>query len=350
MLISAVFRISYMRLRTVGKRVFAASTLTLALCCCVGAPIQEKFLSSDERGVVFEPIPFPGPISPASGGWYVDDEIAYLATPAGLLKTSSGGHSWVLLTTGEGDGFSPGAVYDVFFDGHGDGWISAAWGVLRTHDAGSRWYRVARHGRIPRQTANPLVWVVAGKPGGGYVSYIRPKGKVEWKDCPVPGLGEFAQASFLAAGEGWATRVTELRPGYRTELSRTLDYGCTWKSIWELPDKLEDEVSSIFFLSGKDGWLGGMGTIYRTRDGGQHWSRSQWRSGVKVISLFFSDPVRGWLLAADFGRSGGIYRTDDSGASWRRIPPSAESTIPLDWNRGRLAAMLYRGLGGAGQR
>lgn len=117
----------------------------------------------------------------------------------------------------------------------------------------------------------------------------------------------FSSDKFVASG-GNGTLVT------------TNDAGISWTVSYA--DTLDVRVSlrSMQFVDSLQGWsVGGRdGTmlprfIYRTTDGGHHWSR-QSTHNVELVSVFFANEHNGWAVG---GFSDGvILKTTDGGTTW----------------------------------
>jgi photosystem II stability/assembly factor-like uncharacterized protein len=70
---------------------------------------------------------------------------------------------------------------------------------------------------------------------------------------------------------------------------------------------------SIYFTDTLHGWAAGnYGSVVRTADGGQTWSRCAFSYSDSLQAIVFADPARGWMA----GTQGGIHASADSGKSW----------------------------------
>lgn len=88
-----------------------------------------------------------------------------------------------------------------------------------------------------------------------------------------------------------------------------------------LPERSQDNLSSVCFVDVKVGWIAaGRGRVWKTTDGGESWSeQSQAGADFSVIyDIYFTDSLHGWT--AGFSPS----RTTDGGASWSRM------TLPIE--------------------
>lgn len=129
--------------------------------------------------------------------------------------------------------------------------------------------------------------------------------------------------------------------GYGTRLVYTRDAGKSWRTTPLVPGPSGEPSSFLSadsrpttpaFLNANDGWIlatvgrRGRGAIFRTRDGGAHWSflaMTPFRGG----SLVFSSHTSGWAITAPtwtyagtIKKAGGtLYHSTDGGAIWRRV-------------------------------
>jgi len=172
------------------------------------------------------------------------------------------------------------------------GWLLTSAGLLRTDDAGATWRDIT--------------------PGG------LPPAAVE-------------AAHFLDLKRGWAVVAAPSLDGPANAVVKTIDGGVSWESV-ALPENDDDRaawsgVAYVFFLDARHGWVVtkhlsssafNFGTIFRTADGGNTWSRL----GDAPIAARprFVSPHEGWLT----GGAGGdeLWHSVDGGASWTRVPLS----------------------------
>ncbi len=74
----------------------------------------------------------------------------------------------------------------------------------------------------------------------------------------------------------------------------------------------------VSFSDSRHGWVvGGMDTLKRTTDGGEHWSRQRlgWLPGGQVYTdVEATGRKTGWVIGEP-----GIYKTTDAGKSWKRV-------------------------------
>lgn len=133
-------------------------------------------------------------------------------------------------------------------------------------------------------------------------------------------------------------------------LVRTQDGGASWR-VFPLPGR-PGPGSPLSFVDSQNGWLlgdvqGAMGqssaTIFRTRDGGLHWSAvahvgsgetsaNGLQSEGDKDSLRFTDPAQGWLTAYSLTGLPLIWMTRDGGLTWQDQRLEAPPGLYLDGN------------------
>jgi photosystem II stability/assembly factor-like uncharacterized protein len=166
------------------------------------------------------------------------------------------------------------------------------------------------------------------------VFYLRPWAGLELtsrpapRPTPIPPAGTVLEEQFLSATQGW---VVIASPDAAT-LFRTTDGGRHWQR--QLAGTGGQSWTLSFFDS-RRGVVAGVdarGTaIWRTADGGQRWTRLETPCQPPVRLISFVDPDRGWCIAP--GASEGapntspfpyrqevtLYRTADGGVHWSRV-------------------------------
>jgi photosystem II stability/assembly factor-like uncharacterized protein len=150
--------------------------------------------------------------------------------------------------------------------------------------------------------------------------------------------GEHAYLAVSASAQGASVAATS------TVVFATANGGHNWSR--SRPFKTTDSVVRLTFASQRFGWLlpeipfGGQGAprpwLYRTADGGMHWSSvsapppGQWGSNdfCRALSLVFVSTVTGWLSVSC--RSGSrFFVTHDGGVTWS-VQSLPVSLRPMD--------------------
>ncbi len=237
-------------------------------------------------------------------------------TGGGVMKTTNGGYTWEPVTDKFFGGTIGGiAIYppnpDIVYVGTGEstlrGNASYGDGVYKTTDGGSSWTFLGL--RETRQIARVVV-----HPWNPDLVYVAALGHAHG---PNPERGVFRSKD---GGKTWekilfrndSTGATDLQmdPG---------DPNVLYASTWQVVRKPWDIVS------------GGAGSaIYKTTDGGDHWTELTHNEGLPKgvlgnigLAVSPANPERVWaMIEAD---SGGLYRSENGGVSWKRI--NAKSSI-----------------------
>lgn len=199
----------------------------------------------------------------AMQGWSVDEDTK---DHGHIFQTDDGGHSWKSV-------FDTGNPNDLVFGGiqalsPAEIWVTGLSGTYHSSDGGKTWQKNGPPGTGLQFLDLRQGWVV-----GDRLWYTPDAGK-SWepvekdeKSC-FGGLGFF----FLDRLHGWAVGGEEehnIEGGATTGLvSYTADGGKTCSEIARVPGKF---FWSVFFLNDKQGWVGGIGSVLKTEDGGHTW-------------------------------------------------------------------------------
>jgi photosystem II stability/assembly factor-like uncharacterized protein len=166
---------------------------------------------------------------------FTDSGHGWVAGAGRIMATSDGGASWTRQYTGAAD------LDQVDFIDRQHGWAAGGGSLLRTTDGGASWTALAE----PCQAALSSVHFVS------------------------PALG-YAVASPTAAGQppGGQSIGGQDTTALGGALLRTTNGGSTWAPITSAPA----DPQSACFATADDGYLGTPARIWRTTDGGQHWT------------------------------------------------------------------------------
>lgn len=84
-----------------------------------------------------------------------------------------------------------------------------------------------------------------------------------------------------------------------------------WNLVSPLP--VTNKINSVYFPTSSDGWfVGETGSIYRTTDGGQSFTRQNAGTLYSLRSVFFISPTEGWIV----GEKGLVLYTSNAGNTW----------------------------------
>ena len=177
-------------------------------------------------------------------------------------------------------------------------------------------------------------------PGAGWLLaddhlYWTQTGGKSWEAITPPDLPGLAiqAVTFLDAHTGWVILAGAIEggvPQYR--LMRTADGGHTWQqhplALFAAGEPAA-QAGAVYlqFIDTQTGWLVirqatssnfSLGTLFRTRDGGQTWRRLTLPIGEPVS---FITPEVGWTAGGAAGNE--LYRTQDGGQTWQAITPGS---------------------------
>ncbi|HEY0831089.1 MAG TPA: hypothetical protein VGE99_08095 [Candidatus Dormibacteraeota bacterium] len=154
---------------------------------------------------------------------------------------------------------------------------------------------------------------------------------------PVPTLdGRYSAGyDFISPSIGWAIVLQQGAPTFW--IYRTTDGAHSWKKLFggtlaqaQPPAvKFFDEDHGVFYA----------GALYRTEDGGGHWSAISLPGATSDFA--FASPTRGWAIVFDSSQADHLYSTSDGGLFWHRIdsPLPAGATV---WGRGVPMSLDFR--------
>ena len=163
---------------------------------------------------------------------------------------------------------------------------------------------------------------------GGALYWTTDNGK-QWKNITPPIHGGIVSAFFLDASTGWVLGSTMGVPA-DFEIAFTQDSGGSW-SVTKLDLPVDQNAAwllgqgSIQFLDTGHGWMNlaqqsgsayNLGLLFRTADGGRHWTLS--KSPRMAGELRFIDQRNGWILSP-VGHF--LSATHDGGLTWSYVSP-----------------------------
>ncbi|MGH7754329.1 MAG: VPS10 domain-containing protein, partial [Gemmatimonadales bacterium] len=231
-------------------------------------------------------------------------------TGGGVMKTTNGGYTWEPVTDKYFGGTVGGvAIYqpnpDIVYVGTGEstlrGNTSYGDGVYKTTDGGATWTHLGL--RDTRHIAGVIV-----HPWNPDIVYVAALGHAYG---PNPERGVFRSKD---GGKTWQKILFRSDSAGVTDLVMDpTDPAVLYAATWQMVRKPWDIVS------------GGPGSaLYKTTDGGDHWTELTHNSGLPKgtlgnigIAVSPANPRRVWaIIEAD---SSGLYRSEDAGATWQRI-------------------------------
>jgi photosystem II stability/assembly factor-like uncharacterized protein len=142
-----------------------------------------------------------------------------------------------------------------------------------------------------------------------------------WEVMAIEGDPELTSVFFRSPEKGWTSGSVE----GRGVVFETKDGGKTWRIVESVADFRPSSVNSVWFANELDGWAVGYGEkdgapygiVFRTKDGGAHWTlqhiekKSEVR-GIAFVDADFIDGRHAVLLGSDW-----ILRTENGGSKWQ---------------------------------
>jgi len=190
---------------------------------------------------------------------------------------------------------------------------------------------------IPLIAAALTVIVVAG------LIYLRPAAPASAvvKGPPtvpiVPALYSVSY-DFISPSVGWAVAV-ERQGSPRVWVYQTTDGARTWQGRFTGHDAMGGSATIHFF--DRDHGLLYAGVLYRTNDGGAHWSVISLPEGTP--NFVFASATRGWAVVSEFDQQATthLYSTVDGGLFWHRVDSSPPPGAAL-WGRALPMTLGFR--------
>lgn len=158
-------------------------------------------------------------------------------------------------------------------------------------------------------------------------------GGYHWTNvAPAKGIPISSVGTFMDNNHAWIASVSAQEVSNTVDILRTSDGGKSWQHS-SFTDDAVAVTDPPKFVNLQTGWLeiinhGGPGAgnesaaIYRTKDGGQTWSKLVESGkgfglpGFKT-GITFKDTLNGWATGRDASNNALLYVTHDGGNSWR---------------------------------
>jgi photosystem II stability/assembly factor-like uncharacterized protein len=220
--------------------------------------------------------PAPAGASAASAGTGSTPGSASSPGAAASPSSCTGSAAAATATSGSGSGSGQApALAAVQFVDSGHGWVAGAGRIMATTDGGASWSRQYA-GQADLNQVDFLDSDHGWAAGGGTLLRTA-DGGATWTPLAEPCQGELSSVHFVSPAVGYAVAAAPAgssSPGgpYTTAtggtLLRTGDGGATWSAVSSAPANPQ----SACFANADDGYLGTPAHIWRTTDGGQHWT------------------------------------------------------------------------------
>jgi photosystem II stability/assembly factor-like uncharacterized protein len=256
---------------------------------------------------------------------FFDDTRGFVATRDGqLLRTVDGGASWKVLNLPE----SRGSYLNFRDERHG--WLIApvAKGIgqlaylYSTEDAGGSWHKLPDPpaGAALFSSRRTESWLATYKSGSPIV-YRSIDGGLSWQPRDIPidkattATGPWNSMVILLPGDGViASTFCDCGTAYRPFSFVSFDGGATWRLL-TLPG---EGPYSVAYQDDFHWFTIAAGTLYRTSDGGQTWTKASaqlpdWRFQPHAI-----DSTHAWAQIG-LNEGYGLATTADAGLHWTRV-------------------------------
>lgn len=271
--------------------------------------------------------------------FFSDENNGWIVGYSGTIKYSpDGGETWKSQQSGVSSN-----LWDVFFVNSQKGWICGDDNtILRTLDGGKSWHNISpvdtmdkvfvslkfvddevgwtcsNNGEILKSKDGGLSWEVKKKfrSGGSHLvvfdsntiytlhGYLyRTFDSGETWDSLIVSIPKNYVASgmyFSNMDNGWVTTMNGTGGQYITKypVIITNDRGMTWFSS----DSLEDAgLMCSYFINENIGWVSGIQSVYKTIDGGIHWTYefAPENSLLNAKDIMFIDENHGWIITLE---------------------------------------------------
>ncbi|MEI6885136.1 MAG: YCF48-related protein [Bacteroidota bacterium] len=237
-----------------------------------------------------------------------DSMHAWAAGDGGMVfATSDGGVNWEMKSLSLGD---PVMINDVFAlkEEHRVWAVGQGGFMIKSVDDGRSWERVGCGSNLELKTVHFFDkdhGIIAGEASR---LYSTTDGGNHWERIITGVLGNYTDLCFPTDRHGFLTAMQAIL--------ETKDGGNTWDTCIRL--NLPNELTSISFSDSLHGWAVGNITtnifyaqILKTSDGGKSWTEIE-PGTADINSIFFSDSLHGWMC----GGSDRLFRTSDGGLHW----------------------------------
>jgi photosystem II stability/assembly factor-like uncharacterized protein len=216
-----------------------------------------------------------------------------------------------LIAAGQWDYINPvltrAFLYDIVFMNSQTGLAVGENGtMIRSVDGGNTW------DTIPCPVSSQLLTIgfkdeftgFIGTDAHGYLKSI--DGGIFWTWIPFPHMKNILDIQFIDGFTGYIVGNGDWT------IMKTIDGGNTWQNC--SPAGLQPSLRAIHFINNNTGYaVGGISAVYKTTDGGAHWSAIPWTGGGQWFFrdvLFFNENIG--VMAWE----NGIFRTVNGGVDW----------------------------------
>jgi photosystem II stability/assembly factor-like uncharacterized protein len=270
-------------------------------------------------------------------GWMVGESKQNYGDSIGLVyKTDDGGSSWLLALEGKHI-FRPRKIVfpsptsGYFFSSSGiRGYKGEGYGTIgRTKDAGETWIIDTINGFKNRYFLDVHFintdsgWAVGGDIlGGNSAGFMlrTTNGGASWDSDSATGIisaSELSSVFFVNGKKGWIGGRIRTPLNANALVAHTYDGSDTWviqRDSTSIDYKYEAAIHKIHFFNDSMGWVVGLNRLYYTENGGMDWKITGFNSGYDNISkACFFDSKYAWLIIGTNDSKVKVYKTTDGG-------------------------------------
>lgn len=247
----------------------------------------------------------------------INDSVGWIIThkTGAVLHTKNGGNTWIVQA--ELDSMFLESIY--FLDER-IGWVSGQYGLLfKTTDGGENW---ERH-KISEDDSwiysvyffNEEQGIAVGLREGERpfkpVFLKTDSGGINWNNLEpkVPTTG-YEPIFFLSNREGFV--------GGGGYILHTKDAGSSWEIKYSDTPKYCRTIRGLYFLNTQIGWaVGACGLVLKTDDGGNSWQRTEKFTKNDLRSVTFVNESEGFIVGDGNREKGVLFQTIDGGQNWQ---------------------------------
>jgi len=229
--------------------------------------------------------------------WFPTATTGYAACSMGtVMKTTNGGQTWTA-------SINPNMLEmkDVFFIDENTGFVAGEWGFsMRTTNGGTTWTATGSNYNLKE------MYFINGLTGfaiSGSALVKTTNAGTTW--TPV-GMDDIWSFDFV-------NEVTVFGTGSTGRLFKSTDQGATFENF--NPSVTYDNYNDIHFPTSTTGYaVTWEGEIIKTTDAGYNWSVISSGQFPRVLSVWFTDAVTGYIVTGN-----NAYKTSDGGITWSEL-------------------------------
>jgi photosystem II stability/assembly factor-like uncharacterized protein len=230
----------------------------------------------------------------------LDPRRVFAVTSTGLFRSTDRGRTWLRSTAARVNALALDPTRPLVL------LVGGPSGIFRSTDGGLRWQQLSA-APVPEESRIYSLTVAPSRPRTLYTTYFGAQGKVYRSTDGGAHWSRILNGnySFVAVDPRHADTI--FAASWEPGLQKSIDGGRTWTSV------LDQHVFSLVFdPQTPDTLYVFSGGVFRSTDGGDHWTEFSTRPPDVALVAFAMDPVHlSFLIGGQ-----GIFRSDDQGASW----------------------------------